>query len=201
VKKIALEIVGLTYSQNHQGAYNLVLEEVLGKRKLPIVIGGFEAQSIAVELEKMKPSRPLTHDLIKTLADGFHINIIEVIIHSLIEGVFYAKIICTSGEKQLEIDARTSDAIAVAVRFDCPIVTYESILSKAGISLSESETTLESGSNKDVIDHALPVEIADDDLTFKSTEELKQMLEDALNDEDYEKASQIRDEINQRKQS
>jgi bifunctional DNase/RNase len=197
LKKIVLEIVGLTYSQNHQGAYNLVLEEVNGKRKLPIVIGGFEAQAIAVELEKMKPSRPLTHDLFKTLADGFGITVSEVIIHNLLEGVFYAKIICTNGEKLIEMDARTSDAIAVSVRFNCPIVTYESILSKAGISLHQEQNKLEAENlNEEPI-----IVVGENELNEKSTEELKQLLNDALDEEDYEKASQIRDELNRRKKS
>src|SRR3954465_1736661 len=124
MKKVQLDIVGLSYSQTQTGAYALVLGEVNGKRRLPIIIGAFEAQAIAIELEKMTPSRPLTHDLFKTFAETFDINVSEVIIYNLVEGIFYAKLMCNSGEPETEIDARTSDAIALAVRFQCPIYTY-----------------------------------------------------------------------------
>jgi len=137
VKKVKLEIVGLSYSQTQTGAYALVLGEAKGKRRLPIIIGGFEAQAIAIELEKMTPSRPLTHDLFKSFAEGFDISVSEVLIYNLVEGIFFAKIICNNAEKNVEIDARTSDAIAVAVRFNCPINTYEFILSQAGIILDD----------------------------------------------------------------
>lgn len=196
MKKVKLEIVGLSYSQTQTGAYALVLGEAKGKRRLPIIIGGFEAQAIAIELEKMTPSRPLTHDLFKTFAEGFNINVSEVIIYNLVEGIFFAKLICNDGDKNVEIDARTSDAIALAVRFSCPINTYEFILSQAGIILDDealaavSETGGESR-----------VEIEETDYLKKSTEELKQMLETALSEEDYEKASHIRDELNNRKKS
>jgi bifunctional DNase/RNase len=196
VKKVKLEIVGLSYSQTQTGAYALVLGEAKGKRRLPIIIGGFEAQAIAIELEKMTPSRPLTHDLFKTFAEGFNISVSEVIIYNLVEGIFFAKLICNDGEKNVEIDARTSDAIALAVRFSCPINTYEFILSQAGIILDDealaavSETGGESR-----------VEIEETDYLKKSTEELKQMLDNALSEEDYEKASHIRDELNNRKKS
>lgn len=196
MKKVKLEIVGLSYSQTQTGAYALVLGEAKGKRRLPIIIGGFEAQAIAIELEKMTPSRPLTHDLFKTFAEGFNISVSEVIIYNLVEGIFFAKLICNDGEKNVEIDARTSDAIALAVRFSCPINTYEFILSQAGIILDDealaavSETGGESR-----------VEIEETDYLKKSTEELKQMLDNALSEEDYEKASHIRDELNNRKKS
>src|SRR3972149_11519930 len=137
VKKVKLEIVGLSYSQTQTGAYALVLGESKGKRRLPIIIGGFEAQAIAIQLEKMTPSRPLTHDLFKNFADTFNIKLKEVVIYNLVEGIFYAKLICDDHEKEIEIDARTSDAIALAVRFDCPIFTYEFILSAAGIILED----------------------------------------------------------------
>jgi hypothetical protein len=196
VKKVKLEIVGLSYSQTQTGAYALVLGEAKGKRRLPIIIGGFEAQAIAIELEKMTPSRPLTHDLFKTFAEGFNINVSEVIIYNLVEGIFFAKLICNDGEKNVEIDARTSDAIALAVRFSCPINTYEFILSQAGIILDDEALAAvsESGSES-------RVEIEETDYLKKSTEELKQMLETALSEEDYEKASHIRDELNNRKKS
>src|ERR1700756_2772380 len=133
MKKIKLDIVGLSYSQTQSGAYALVLGEVNGRRRLPIIIGSFEAQVIAIEIEKMTPSRPLTHDLFKSFGQAYHINVQEIIIYNLVDGIFYAKLICSDGKKVVEIDARTSDAIAVAVRFDCPIYTYEFILSTAGI--------------------------------------------------------------------
>lgn len=196
MKKVKLEIVGLSYSQTQTGAYALVLGEAKGKRRLPIIIGGFEAQAIAIELEKMTPSRPLTHDLFKTFAEGFNINVSEVIIYNLVEGIFFAKLICNDGEKNVEIDARTSDAIALAVRFSCPINTYEFILSQAGIILDDEALAAVSESSGES-----RVEIEETDYLKKSTEELKQMLETALSEEDYEKASHIRDELNNRKKS
>lgn len=198
MKKVKLEIVGLSYSQTQTGAYALVLGETKGKRRLPIIIGGFEAQAIAIELEKMTPSRPLTHDLFKSFAEGFNILVKEVIIYNLVEGIFFAKLI-TSDEagKEVEIDARTSDAIALAVRFNCPINTYEFILSQAGILLDDDAI---SGAESPIDKEDL-VEVEENDYLKKSTEELKQLLESALGDEDYEKASRIRDELNNRKKS
>ncbi len=197
MKKVKLEIVGLSYSQTQTGAYALVLGEKKGKRRLPIIIGGFEAQAIAIELEKMTPSRPLTHDLFKSFAEGFNINVSEVLVYNLVDGIFFAKIITSDGSKEVEIDARTSDAIALAVRFNCPINTYEFILSQAGILLDDdaiagTESTLEKQELH---------EIEESDYLKKSTEELKQMLDTALTEEDYEKASHIRDELNNRKKS
>ncbi|MES2591677.1 MAG: bifunctional nuclease family protein [Bacteroidota bacterium] len=197
MKKVKLEIVGLSYSQTQTGAYALVLGEAKGKRRLPIIIGGFEAQAIAIELEKMTPSRPLTHDLFRSFAKGFEINVNEVIIYNLVEGIFFAKLICTDGSKEVEIDARTSDAIALAVRFSCPINTYEFILSQAGIILDEDALA----AANDNMDAGEMVEVEETDFLKKSTEELKQMLDASLNDEDYEKASKIRDELNNRKKS
>jgi len=201
VKKVKLEIVGLSYSQTQTGAYALVLGEAKGKRRLPIIIGGFEAQAIAIELEKMTPSRPLTHDLFKSFAEGFNIEVNEVLIYNLVEGIFFAKIICSDGgSKDVEIDARTSDAIAIAVRFNCPINTYEFILSQAGIILDdESIAGADAGVNDDDLNDLVEADI--NDYPKKSTEELKQMLETALSEEDYEKASKIRDELNNRKKS
>ena len=199
MKKIRLDIVGLSYSQTQSGAYALVLGEQTGKRRLPIIIGGFEAQAIAIELEKMTPSRPLTHDLFKSFAETFAIGIEEVIIYNLVEGIFYAKLICTNGEKNnVEIDARTSDAIALAVRFSCPIYTYEFILSQAGIILDD-ESSPESVKEEPVEKKSSASD--DTDLKKKSTEELKEMLNNALDAENYEKASRIRDELNRRKKS
>lgn len=200
MKKVRLEIVGLSYSQTQSGAYALVLGESAGSRRLPIIIGGFEAQAIAIELEKMKPTRPLTHDLFKSFAETFNVNIIEILIYNLVEGIFYAKLICTDGTKDIEIDARTSDAIAIAVRFNCPIFTYEFILESSGIVLddatipnlsqfSDSDSTQEDGVD------------SENEFKTKSSEELKKMLESALDNEQYEMASKIRDEINTRKES
>jgi bifunctional DNase/RNase len=200
VKKVLLEIVGLSYSHTQAGAYALVLGEAKGKRRLPIIIGGFEAQAIAIELEKMTPSRPLTHDLFKSFAEGFGISVNEVIIYNLVEGIFYSKLLCNTAEgKSVEIDARTSDAIAIAVRFNCPVNTYEFILSQAGIILDENALSSAGESPEEEPVNAVG-EDKDDYLT-KSTEELKQMLELAIKNEAYEKASKIRDELNNRKKS
>ena len=201
MKKVKLDIVGLSYSQTQAGAYALVLGEVKGKRKLPIIIGGFEAQAIAIHLEKMVPSRPLTHDLFKNFADTYKIKLNEVIIYNLEEGIFYAKLICQNGDKEVEIDARTSDAIALAVRFDCPIYTYEFILEAAGMFLEDQP-----GKTPSITAIEEPVEKKssekeDKDLTKKSTEELKEMLNKAIDGENYERASRLRDELNRRKKS
>ena len=197
MEKIKLEIVGLSYSQTQTGAYALVLGEAEGKRRLPIIIGGFEAQAIAIELENMKPSRPLTHDLFKSFAETFGIDINEVIIYNLVEGVFFARLICESEGQEIEIDTRTSDAIALAVRFDCPIYTYEFILSSAGIILEDDagEEDLEEQLEMAAVSN----EPDTDDLDSMPLEELERQLEDAINQENYELASQLRDEINKRK--
>ena len=202
MEKIKLEIVGLSYSQTQSGAYALVLGEAFGKRRLPIIIGGFEAQAIAIELEKMTPSRPLTHDLFKTFSTEFEIEIKEVIIYNLVEGIFFAKVLCANKEgKEVELDARTSDAVALAVRFNSPIFTYEFILSSAGIILDD-EFAIESGESDDdlegELEEVLAEPVSDDSM---SLDELKVELDDALKNEDYERASQVRDEINRRQQS
>ena len=199
MKKIELDIVGLSYSQTQSGAYALVLGEINGRRRLPIIIGSFEAQAIAIEIEKMTPSRPLTHDLFKSFAEAYHIAIQEVIIYNLVDGIFYSKLICTDGKKSLEIDARTSDAIALAVRFDCPIYTYEFILSSAGIVIEGNEFVyLENIS--ETPEDAAPV-AATAGFSALSDDELKSKLQDALAEESYEKAAKIRDELNRRKAS
>ncbi|WP_317897264.1 bifunctional nuclease family protein [Aurantibacillus circumpalustris] len=203
MKKVRLEIVGLSYSQTQSGAYALVLGESSGSRRLPIIIGGFEAQAIAIELEKMSPSRPLTHDLFKSFAQTFEINVTEVLIYNLVEGIFYAKLICTDGTREVEIDARTSDAIALAVRFSCEIYTYEFILKSAGIVLDDdievSSLTDASSATSDVKGSTSNPD--SDEYKEKSSEELKNMLQTALEEEKYEMASKIRDELNQRKKS
>ena len=204
MKKIGLDIIGLSYSQTQSGAYALVLGEKNGDRRLPIIIGGFEAQAIAIELENMTPSRPLTHDLFKTFATTFDIEIKEVIIYNLVEGIFFAKLVCEQNGKSHEIDARTSDSIALAVRFNCPISTYEFILSSAGIILEEGMDEL----------NPEPEEIEGDDIPFEETttekksdigdlsnKELEIALQAALDDEDYEQASKLRDELNTRNQN
>lgn len=202
MKKVQLEIVGLSYSQTQSGAYALVLGETAGSRRLPIIIGGFEAQAIAIELEKMSPSRPLTHDLFKSFAEVFDVNVTEVLIYNLVEGIFYAKLLCNDGTRDVEIDARTSDAIALAIRFKCPIYTYEFILKSAGIVLddetsapAEVESSTEEAETKEV---SSPEK---GEYKGKSTEELKGLLQTALDDEQYELASKIRDELNNRKKS
>lgn len=190
MEKIKLDIVGLSYSQTQSGAYALVLGESNGKRRLPIIIGGFEAQAIAIELEKMTPSRPLTHDLFKNFAEEFNINISEVVIYNLVEGIFFSKLICEKDGEEIEIDSRTSDAIALAVRFNCPIYTYEFVLGSAGILL---EDDFEGQAEETIQDD--PEEQSPKRYTL---EELNQQLNAAIENEDYEAASKIRDEINRR---
>lgn len=201
MKKVKLDIVGLSYSQTQSGAYALVLGETNGRRRLPIIIGTFEAQAIAIEIEKMTPTRPLTHDLFKSFAQAYHIEITEVLIYNLIEGVFYAKLICSNGKEQIEIDARTSDAIAIAVRFNATIYTYEFILASAGIVIEGNDFLfLENieGLTETVQPEGIQAPSALSDYHKLSIEELQQKLEDALADEAYEKAARIRDEINKR---
>ena len=199
MNKIGLEIIGLSYSQTQSGAYALVLGEKEGNRRLPIIIGGFEAQAIAIELENMTPSRPLTHDLFKTFASTFEIQVQEVIIYNLVEGIFFAKLICNQAGKEVEIDARTSDAIALAVRFNCPVFTFEFILSSAGIILDEESESLDFGGEHNVEDEIADlVEEKASDLSKKSLHDLEKLLKEAIQKEDYEKASIIRDEINKR---
>lgn len=200
MKKLKLEIIGLSYSQTQSGAYALVLGEEGGRRRLPIIIGGFEAQAIAIELEKMTPSRPLTHDLFKNFAMSFGIEVQEVIIYNLVEGIFFAKIICADKERSEEIDARTSDAIAIAVRFGCPIYTYEFILSTAGIIMEDNDLPNEELIEKEEkSEEATPLN--ENMLSNHSTDELQELLKNALDEEAYERASRIRDEINKRQSS
>lgn len=195
-EKIKLEISGLSYSQTQTGAYALVLSEAKGKRSLPIIIGSFEAQAIAIELEDMKPSRPLTHDVFKNFAAAFGIMLEEVVIYNLLEGVFYAKLICTgpNGEKT-EIDARTSDAIALAVRFKCPVYTFEFILKNAGVIIDE-DAEIRTQEEEDAVEVS---EVNENALVSKTVDQLEEMLRDALDNEDYELATRLRDELTTRK--
>jgi hypothetical protein len=196
MKKIELEIVALSHSITQTHSYAVVLGEVNGLRRLPIVIGGFEAQAIAVALEKMQPSRPLTHDLMKNFMNAFNVDLIEVVITDLQEGIFYSKLVCQSENDTVEIDSRTSDALALAVRFGCSVYTYEHILDSAGILMEDTASTkkrktadIESSSTEK------------DDLKALSLEELNKLLNDVLEAEDYIKAIAIRDEINARKRN
>lgn len=199
---VRLNIKGISYSQTQNGAYALILSEVDGERKLPIVIGAFEAQSIAIALEKeIRPPRPLTHDLFKNFSDRFDIVIKQVIIHKLVDGVFYSSIICERDKIEEIIDARTSDAISLALRFQAPIFTYKNILDKAGIFL-KGNTDPEKFTDDDEIlmDEVLLTEDPSDtnDLNKKSLQELHAQLEHAVNNEDYELAVRLRDEISKR---
>jgi uncharacterized protein len=200
MKKIELEIVALSHSITQTHSYAVVLGEVNGLRRLPIVIGGFEAQAIAVALEKMHPSRPLTHDLMKNFMSAFTIDLQEIIICDLQEGIFYSKLVCVSEHDTVEIDSRTSDALALAVRFGCPIFTYEHILDSAGILMEDSSSkkkkaatsatisTTESGGSRE-------------DLKALSMDDLTSLLNEVLEQEDYIRAIAIRDEINSRRKT
>ena len=194
MEKIRLDIIGMSYSQSQSGAYALILGERDGNRRLPIIIGGFEAQSIAIELEKIRTPRPLTHDLFKTFADAYSMEISEVVISKFSEGVFYAKLVCTDGRKVEEVDSRTSDAIALALRFGCPVYTYESIMTAAGILMEEEADLLRHDEPAREEDPADQVSYTDATPT-----ELREMLQNAIENEEYEKASKIRDELNKRK--
>jgi len=195
-KLIRLKVIGISYSQTQSGAYALILAEEKGERRIPIIIGGFEAQAIVIKLESLEPPRPLTHDLFKSfaLASGFTVE--QVLINKLREGIFFSEIICTDGEKRFTIDSRTSDAVAIALRFECPIFIEPHILTEAGIVMSSSpeEETLKSGipQGKQVEEPEVTeyTEFADD--------ELKDMLADAISREDYEQAAAIRDEMTRR---
>lgn len=200
MKKIKLEIVGLSHSQTQSGAYALVLGEVSGKRRLPVIIGGFEAQAIAIEIEKMTPSRPLTHDLFKTFADTFHIRVEEILIYNLVNGIFYAKLICTGNGKTTEIDARTSDAIALAVRFDAPIYTFEFLLSSSGVVIDEGDFAfLENLDARNIGPEVTPSSGEITSYAKMTDEQLEENLIKAIENESYEKAAKIRDEISRRK--
>ncbi len=195
MKKIELEIVALSHSITQTHSYAVVLGEINGLRRLPIVIGGFEAQAIAVALEHMQPSRPLTHDLMKNFMNAFGVELQEIIINDLQEGIFYSKLVCFTANDTVEIDSRTSDALALAVRFGCPIYTYENILENAGI-------MMEDGAPKKNRGEAVGIEETGsgrDDLSILNIEELNTLLNEVLEAEDYIRAIAIRDELNKRK--
>lgn len=201
MKKIELEIVALSHSITQTHSYAVVLGEVNGLRRLPIVIGGFEAQAIAVALERMQPSRPLTHDLFANFMSTFTIDLQEVIIYKLEEGIFFAKLVCQSGDETVEIDSRTSDALALAVRANCRIYTYENILEVAGLYLDQNEEGTPNAEGAEPAEAAAPKGKVsmDKDLKNMSLEDLNTLLQQVLDQEDYVRAINIRDEINSRK--
>lgn len=194
MKKIELDIVALSHTVTQSHNYAVVLSEVDGNRRLPIVIGGFEAQAIAVAMEKMVPNRPLTHDLFKSTMDTYGIDLKEVVINNLLDGIFYARLVCSRDGEMMEIDSRTSDALAMAVRFDCPIFTYEFILDAAGVVLEDQETppptSVKGPKNR---------ETKEGSLSHLSIDDLNRMLDEVLGNENYEQAAAIRDELNRRK--
>jgi bifunctional DNase/RNase len=201
-RKIKLEILGLSSSQSTTGSFALVLGETEGNRRLPIIIGMFEAQAIAIEIEKIIPNRPMTHDLFKSFASTFHFHVEEIVISDLKEGVFFAKIVCTDGLKKTEIDARPSDAIAIGLRFDSPIYTYENILAEAGIVLTDEEEEEEREKSETKETKAkVKKEVSSkksEDYKNYSVEKLNELLKDAIEKEDYERAAKIRDELSKR---
>ena len=196
--KIRLEILGLSSSQSQSGSFALVLGETNGNRRLPIIIGMFEAQAIAIEIERITPNRPMTHDLFKSFAHNFKFEVNEVLISDLKEGVFFAKLICSNSHQTVEIDSRPSDAIAIGIRFGVPIFSYEAVLSEAGIILTDESNDEERGVLEEKEAQTAPQGAAGDELKNFTTEKLKDLLKDALNKEDYEQAAKIRDEMNKR---
>jgi bifunctional DNase/RNase len=194
MKRIKLKVLGISYSQTQSGAYALVLTEENGERRIPIIIGGFEAQAIVVKLENLNPPRPLTHDLFKSFADEFGITVSEVFISRLEDGVFYSQLICNNGEKEYSIDSRTSDAVAISLRFNCPIYITEEILEKAGIVINAEGTEAQLKSEEEIL-----LQSDGSEFETSSDEELYKMLDEAIKAEDYERAAAVRDEIENRK--
>lgn len=196
MKKIELEIVALSHSIAQTHSYAIILGEVNGSRRLPIVIGGFEAQAIAVALERMQPSRPLTHDLMKNFMNAFNVDLMEIVINDLQEGIFYSKLVCISEQYTIEIDSRTSDALALAVRFGCPIYTFDTLLDNVGLMMDDGGTKAKkSGGEEEVEAETSPA----DDLSNLTDDELNNLLNEVLEKEDYIRAISIRDELNKRK--
>ncbi len=200
MKKIELDIVALSHSVTQSANYAVVLGERRGTRRLPIVIGSFEAQAIAVAMERMVPNRPLTHDLFKNTLDTFDVQLHEVLINNLLDGIFYAKLVCSRNGDTVEIDSRTSDAIAMAVRYNCPIYTFDFILEAAGVVLEEGEEGGGGGGGRSGRRRERTIERADS-IENMPTDSLKTLLEDVLANEDYEKAAKIRDELKKRERS
>lgn len=200
MRKIELEIIALSHSVTQSHSFAVVLGEIGGSRRLPIVIGGFEAQAIAVALDNMKPSRPLTHDLMKTMCDTFEIQLEYIYISKLLDGVFYSNLVCKKGDDLFEVDSRTSDALALAVRFDCPIYVEESIILEAGVEADPNEENIISNSEEKQIAE-LTSPHASSNYTEMSVADLQVQLKAALDNEDYELAARIRDELNKRKSS
>ena len=198
MNRVKLNVLGISYSQTQSGAYALVLSEEDGKRRIPIIIGGFEAQAIAIQLEGLTPPRPLTHDLFLNFAKSFAIELIDVQIYKLEEGVFFSKLHCDNGNKEVYIDARTSDSIALALRFGCPIYTTEEILEKAGIVLDIEEGAEAATPSEKEAPQKVKHDSLLEGLKKLSIDELNALLEEAILNEDYEKASKIRDELNKR---
>jgi bifunctional DNase/RNase len=194
MKRVKLKVMGISYSQTQSGAYALILIEENGERRIPIIIGGFEAQAIVIKLENLDPPRPLTHDLFKKFADEFNISIIEVMIYKLEEGVFFSKLVCNNGEKEYSIDSRTSDAVALALRFGCPIYITEEILNKAGITVNPTDSEI---SSVNEVDNFFEPEKTK--YNTYSDEDLYKMIDEAIKTEDYERAANLRDEIEKRK--
>ncbi|HOO98330.1 MAG TPA: bifunctional nuclease family protein [Bacteroidales bacterium] len=193
MKRIRLKVMGMSYSQTQSGAYALLLIEENGTRRIPIIIGGFEAQAIVIKLENLEPPRPLTHDLFKKFADQFNIAVTEVMIHKLEDGVFFSQLVCNDGKNEYSIDSRTSDAVAIALRFGCPIYIDEEIMEKAQLTNSPAEAESETGAEQDN-SHQQPGKFD----TF-SDDELFKMIDEAVKTEDYERAASIRDEIEKRR--
>ncbi len=194
MKRIKLKVMGISYSQTQSGAYALILIEENGERRIPIIIGGFEAQAIVIKLENLDPPRPLTHDLFKKFADEFNISVSEVMIYKLEEGVFFSKLVCSNDTKTYSIDSRTSDAVAIALRFGCPIYITEEILEKAGITISPSDGDVTASGDTDTIFETETAKYGS-----YTDEELYKMIDEAVKTEDYERAASIRDEIEKRK--
>jgi bifunctional DNase/RNase len=197
MQKVKLNVLGISYSQTQSGAYALVLSEEEGLRRIPIIIGGFEAQSIAIHLEGLTPPRPLTHDLFLSFASSFNIELLEVNIYRLEDGVFYSQLVCFNGEKEIVIDSRTSDAIALALRFKCPIFTFPEIVDRAGVYIDEDGSEGEEAASI-TSDTSETVDYHDSEYETMSIESLNNLLQEAVDMEDYEKASYIRDEIQKR---
>jgi uncharacterized protein len=194
MKRVKLKVMGISYSQTQSGAYALILVDEKGDRRIPIIIGGFEAQAIVIKLENLDPPRPLTHDLFKNFADEFGIVVSEVMIYKLEEGVFFSKLVCSNGKKEFSIDSRTSDAVALSLRFGCPIFTTEEILEKAGITINPADSEIDTSADVNEI-----FESSSGKYASYNDEELYKLIDEAVKTEDYERAAAVRDEIEKRK--